>query len=212
MRNLSLVAAVALLAGCHKGPVSPPAVFVDTAEGSRIVGSWSIDKLPVQTADSKRDIDAALLQAILFDRDKPPLFVFKNGNYIPGKFNTETIEIQTAYGNFSIPLKAASRISFGVPDDDAIPSNENGEEHLRRQGKTWLPAQGQIVQGAYVQDILKGRLDQPANRGQIGKIKLINGNAAMVDFGRCYVVGIDLREMAPVDIQYTVSPAQCPAK
>lgn len=77
------------------------------------------------------------------------------------------------------------------------------EGQLRSQGKHWVRAPGEITVGAYVQDILEGRLNQPQGRGAVGKVVSIalgegSATAAQVDFGRGYVVGINLPELSPI--------------
>ncbi len=79
------------------------------------------------------------------------------------------------------------------------------EGQLRAQGKHWVKTAGEITTGAYVQDILEGRLDQLEGRGAIGKVVSVstgdNGQkVAKVDFGRGYSVGISLTELSLVKI------------
>ena len=79
------------------------------------------------------------------------------------------------------------------------------EGQLRSRGKHWVRAAGEITVGAYVQDILEGRLGQPKGRGAIGKVVSLstgdNGQqVAMVDFGRGYSVGINLSELTLVSV------------
>jgi hypothetical protein len=82
------------------------------------------------------------------------------------------------------------------------------EGQLRSHGKRWVRSNEPITIGSYVEDILDPRLNQPTGRGAVGKVLAIsppNGGpvAADVDFGRGYVTGIDVRELAAV----TVLPA-----
>jgi len=77
------------------------------------------------------------------------------------------------------------------------------EGQLRSAGSKWERTRAQISAGSYVQDILQGRLDQPAGRGVIGKVVSIyvdeQGRAVVnVDFGRGWVVGIFISELAPI--------------
>lgn len=80
------------------------------------------------------------------------------------------------------------------------------EGKLRSEGQRWVRNPGEITVGAYVQDILEGRLDQPKGRGAIGKVVslLPSGTdgkpGAMVDFGRDYTVPINLSELALVRV------------
>jgi len=90
-----------------------------------------------------------------------------------------------------------------MSDDVAAPDSVEGR--LRAQGKHWSRATGEIVVGRHVQDILEGRLNQPRGRGAIAKVKSMGSDAkgrpgAMVDFGRGYVVGINISELSLVAV------------
>jgi hypothetical protein len=85
----------------------------------------------------------------------------------------------------------------------AAPDSIEGQ--LRSEGMCWTRTHSEICVGAYVQDILEGRLDQPEGRGAVGQVAFIStgGNgepAATVDFGRGYSVGIYFSEICPVII------------
>jgi hypothetical protein len=79
------------------------------------------------------------------------------------------------------------------------------EAKLKAQGKRWKPVEGDITIGAYVQDILEGRLDQPAGRGAVGKVLALDEGsdsvvAAKVDFGRGYSASIRLSELSLIKV------------
>jgi hypothetical protein len=80
------------------------------------------------------------------------------------------------------------------------------EGKLRTEGKHWTRTTGGFAVGAYVEDIYEGRMNQPHGRGAIGKILSLgsdpnNGNpGATVDFGRGFVVGINLSELSLVQV------------
>ena len=79
------------------------------------------------------------------------------------------------------------------------------EGQLRAHGEHWVKTTGEITTGAYVQDILEGRLNQPEGRGAIGKVVSVstgdNGQrVAKVDSGRSYSVGISLSELSLVNV------------
>lgn len=83
------------------------------------------------------------------------------------------------------------------------------EWQLRSEKKRWTPTRGEICVGAYVHDILEGRLDQPVGRGAIGRVVSLstawNGKPlATVDFGRGFSVPIYFSELS------TVAVAPCP--
>jgi hypothetical protein len=91
-------------------------------------------------------------------------------------------------------------VTVNAGEEAAAPDSIEGQ--LRSQGKSWVRTEGEITVGAYVQDLLKGRLDQPKGRGTIGKVVSVspgdNGQpSATVDFGR-YSVGIFFSELCPV--------------
>ena len=86
-----------------------------------------------------------------------------------------------------------------------VAAADSVEGQLRSQGKHWVKTPGEITVGAYVQDRLEGRLDQPKGRGAIGKVISISTGedgpkAATVDFGRGYSPGINLSELSLVSV------------
>ena len=107
------------------------------------------------------------------------------------------------------PIKGFERGScfhgVGGWTSSEVAAPDSIEGQLRAQGKHWVKITGEITVGAYVQDILEGRLDQPKGRGAIGKVTFIStGNngvpAAMVDFGRGNSAGINLSQLSLVGI------------
>jgi len=87
--------------------------------------------------------------------------------------------------------------------DGAAPDSVEGQ--LRAQGKGWVPSEGEITLGAYVKDMLVGRANQPAGRGDIGRVVALalgaNGRPHVrVDFGRGYSVGIPLSQLSLVEV------------
>ena len=85
----------------------------------------------------------------------------------------------------------------------AAPDSVEGQ--LRAQGKRWTKVNGEITVGAYVQDTYEGRQRQPMGRGAIAKVLAVstgeNGvRAAMIDFGGGNSVGINLSELALVQV------------
>jgi hypothetical protein len=96
-------------------------------------------------------------------------------------------------------------VAFSASGARADAAAGSVEAKLRRQGKHWVRAEGEIAPGAYVEDLLAGRANQPAGRGDLGKVvSLASGDDgqrdALVDFGRGYSVGIHLSELALVRI------------
>jgi hypothetical protein len=113
--------------------------------------------------------------------------------------NREVSTSQTPIAEVDNPARDTPWTSSQLAAADSI------EGQLRSQGKRWVQTTGEINVGAYVQDILEGRLDQPRGRGAIGQVVSIStGNndvpAAEVDFGRGYSVGINLSELALVNV------------
>jgi hypothetical protein len=97
------------------------------------------------------------------------------------------------------PVEVANWTSEQAAAADSV------EGQLRSQKKRWVQTTREVIAGAYVQDILEGRLGQPKGRGAIGKVLSVstgdNGvEAATVDFGRGYSVGINLSELSLVEI------------
>jgi hypothetical protein len=80
------------------------------------------------------------------------------------------------------------------------------EGQLRIKGKHWTRSGGDLNPGDYVEDILVGRLNQPAGRGDIAKVLSVSRGtvlgvqrpAAVVDFGRGHSVGIFTSELSRI--------------
>ena len=86
-----------------------------------------------------------------------------------------------------------------------IAASDSVEGQLRSEGTKWERTRAKMSVGSYVQDILQGRLDQPAGRGLLGKVVSLyvdeQGRAvARVDFGRSWVVEIFATELSPIRI------------
>ena len=109
-------------------------------------------------------------------------------------------------------LAACKKQNVQTDTDNTPPWNssqaaaaDSVEGQLRSQGKHWVKTTGEIKAGAYVQDTLEGRLNQPEGRGAIGKVVSVstdnNGQqVAKVDFGRSYSVPISFSELSLVNI------------
>ena len=79
---------------------------------------------------------------------------------------------------------------------------------------TWVPTSDPITVGSYVQDTLyPWRWNQPEGRGSIGLVTAISWdsgyqqNAATVDFGRDYSVGIVFSELQAIQLVPVPEPA-----
>jgi hypothetical protein len=97
---------------------------------------------------------------------------------------------------------AAAQFPAVAPD---VPAADSVEGKLLAEGKNWERAQGQLVAGGYVMDVMEGRLNQPKGRGRIGIAVSVAANeagrpVATVDFGHGYIIGIAGGELAPVRI------------
>ena len=82
----------------------------------------------------------------------------------------------------------------------AAPDSVEGQ--LRAGGQSWERTQDPIQAGMFVQDILQGRLNQPAGRGAIAKVTLtdffIGMDHAWVDFGRGCIEHIRCSELRAI--------------
>ena len=80
------------------------------------------------------------------------------------------------------------------------------EYSLINNGQSWIETSDPIIAGAYVEDLLTDRLNQPEGRGFIGVVAYTAFDedygvmAAMVNFGRDYSVGIVFPELTSVQI------------
>jgi hypothetical protein len=114
---------------------------------------------------------------------------------------TELTEIKAELGRMGAVAGFRPGAMRGRWTSGEVAAADSVEGQLRSQGKHWVRTTGEITVGAYVQDILEGRTGQPQGRGAIGKVVSIapgegNATAAQVDFGRGYVVGINLPELS----------------
>ena len=162
-------------------------------------------------------------QEVTFDYDTAPYPSRREGTSAPGN----------AYGFFVLPRSvkgvvvrhnvqdSASRTQGEPPvwkevkrfealepspfwTSSEVAAADSVEGQLRSQGKHWVRTPGEITVGAYVQDILEGRLDQPKGRGAIGRVTSVSTGdhgapLAIVDFGRGYSPGINLSELSLVN-------------
>jgi len=122
----------------------------------------------------------------------------KNATRISWKNGTWWIKGKSATSN-TTPQPNTGWTSSEVAAADSV------QGQLQAQGKQWVRTTSEIAVGAYVQDLLEGRLDQPMGRGAIGKVVSIstgnnNVKVAVVDFGRDYSVAISLSELSLVSV------------
>jgi beta-lactamase regulating signal transducer with metallopeptidase domain len=97
-----------------------------------------------------------------------------------------------------------------LPSDIAAADSMEGQ--LKAEGLAWERISGQIRVGTYVEDLMLDRPNQPQGRGVIGKVVSVFVDAqgrtqASVDFGRNWVMGINVTELSPVR---TFIPAKQP--
>ena len=122
---------------------------------------------------------------------------------IRGTLNKNATRINWRNGTWWIRGKSAQADTGWTSSEAAAADSVQGQ--LQSQGKQWVRTTGEITVGAYVQDLLEGRLDQPKGRGAIGKVESIsagndNARVAIVNFGRGYSVGISLSELSLVKV------------
>ncbi|MCZ6689752.1 MAG: hypothetical protein O7H41_09125, partial [Planctomycetota bacterium] len=48
---------------------------------------------------------------------EPPVFVLKDGGRISGEFEVKELEVETAYGSLTVPLKEVHKVIFGIISD-----------------------------------------------------------------------------------------------
>ena len=86
----------------------------------------------------------------------------KNATRISWKNGTWWIRGKSATSN-TTPQANAGWTSSEVAAADSV------QGQLQSQGKQWVRSTGEITVGAYVQDLLEGRLDQPKGRAPLGR-------------------------------------------
>ena len=132
------------------------------------------------------------------DDSVPAATVNFGRGYLTGINLSELSLVKIVRGKSDTPVTAP-----WTSDQVAAPVSVQGK--LQSHGKHWVRTTGKITRGAYVQDILEGRLNQPVGRGAVGKVVSVSAEddsvpAATVDFGRGYLTGINLSELSLVRI------------
>jgi len=110
---------------------------------------------------------------------------------------------QTAVVDFGNYTRTYNLSELAAVSDTPAPDSPEGT--LRAQGTQWSRAEGTVAAGDWVEDVLVGRHDQPDGRGALGKVVSVSTEdgkppGAMVDFGRGYTVGLNLSEIAKVNL------------
>jgi hypothetical protein len=124
----------------------------------------------------------------------------------PGQVESQSVDSHNGRDQMTAQFKFISpRGPFGTERPQRPASQESVEGQLRARGMYWIQTDGAPGPGDYVLDTLTHRLNQPAGRGDIGKVvsmlRTEDGQpAAQVDFGADYSVGIVLSELARVRI------------
>jgi hypothetical protein len=118
--------------------------------------------------------------------------------------STEDNDRPTALVDFGRGYTRTINLRELAPVSDVVAA-DSAEGSLWAQGNQWVPATGEIGVGAWVEDRLDGRHDQPEGRGAIGKVISISPGdnqrpVAVVDFGRGHTVGINVSEISPVSV------------
>jgi hypothetical protein len=203
-------------AGAEKKPSLR--VVLEMADGSRLVGTPAEESLRVNTEYVKMEIPLAKIRQCEIRHQQERVIVsLDNGDKLTGILGMHEFRLETALGKLAPEFAQIDRITFtssrpasqppeptGVWTSAEVAAPDSIEGQLRSQRKHWVRTTGEITVGAYVQDILEGRLNQPKGRGALGKVLSLstaNGKpATTVDFGRDYSVPIFLSELCLVRI------------
>ena len=105
----------------------------------------------------------------------------------------------------SIPIVILALSSTALAQiEPALPGSV--EYSLISNNQSWIKTSDPITTGAYVEDLLTDRSNQPEGRGLIGIVTATGFDqdygvmAAMVDFGRDYSVGIVFPELSALQV------------
>lgn len=81
-------------------------IFLQLDDGSRLLGTASIQSFPIQTSYAKMEIPFALIDQIRFDNDHQTVTIsLKNGDRQQGSAAIDRIELQTLFGKVNIDRK-----------------------------------------------------------------------------------------------------------
>ena len=201
-------------------------VVLEMADGSRLVGTPVENSLRINAEYVKMEIPLAKVrQCEIRHREERIIVSLDNGDKLTGILEMHEFPLQTTMGKLVPEFAQIDRMTFTTSPPGALTPHENPsacrppeatgvwtstqvaapdslEGQLRSQGKYWVRTPGEITVGAYVQDILEGRLNQPMGRGAIGKVlslSTVNGRpTGTVEFGRGYSVPMFLSEVCLV--------------
>jgi hypothetical protein len=160
-------------------------------EGAAYLGlSRQFRAQQVQLTQIQVKLDELESQSILRPLARLPSF-----QSIPGQ--NAQVRRTVPFAGLQPPWMSSSPSSQSAAAPDSI------EGQIVAQGKRWERTIGNIVPGAYVEDILTGRLGQPEGRGTVGKVVSVDTSdigheSAQVDFGRGYTTTIYFTELSPV--------------
>jgi len=154
-------------------------------------------------SNQQHDLSEARAAIIAAVHDK---FAAAQTNY--QTLNQQLTDIQSKLGEIG-PASQPQVVHFpaalfpGLPAD--VPAADSVEGKLRANGKHWKQIQGPIVPGTYIQDMLRGRMNQPKGRGDIAKVVSVGVGdrgqpIATLDFGRGVVLNLNLAELSPLDL------------
>lgn len=94
----------------------PPHLILKLRDGSRLVGSPKLDKLPFQSNLATADIPMKGIRSVEFsDTGDTANMTFGNGDHLKGSFKLDSIEMETLVGKVSIAIRQISslRVSRG---------------------------------------------------------------------------------------------------
>ena len=79
---------------------------LDLVDGSRVIGTPSIESVPMQTAYAKMDVPLKEIRTIRIDADHETASVdLRNGDKLKGVVNLEPIKLETVFGKVSVGIE-----------------------------------------------------------------------------------------------------------
>lgn len=139
VRWVSMFAAVALAgpAGTEEIREAPPLrLELTLTDGSRVIGTPSIETVPVETPYARMDIPLAQITSITMGDDRETAIIeLQNGDKLKGVITLKPIRLETVFGTVSVGIEHLRTLRV-LPPGGALPE---GEGPLAYGGVNWSP-------------------------------------------------------------------------
>ncbi len=177
---LSIFAAVFASAGALAGdpPAAPPVqLMFELSDGSRVLGTPSIDQLKITTNFADLQIPFHGIRTIEFGKDRTVALDLQNGDHLSGQLAVTEIGVKAVFGNVTIPLAEVRTIRVRRAGGKALPEGLvlhytfEGDEGGKVSDASGSGNDGTIHGATYTKD------------GKIGGAMTFNGQSQAVVVG-----------------------------